>query len=154
MASSKRVKKVYVCPTCKGNGYVKVACIYEKEDMVHQCWDCESQGEIYDYEIMKIFCSRRRDVNTLMIDDTDKAYIAGLFDGEGSIHIRRGLEKKKKHKGKPGYRLSNSLCVLVMEITMTDRSVLMWVHESLGVGTLTPKKVKGNRVDGTPYLKQ
>jgi len=49
MASSKKVKKVYICPTCKGNGYVKVACIYEKEDMVHQCWDCESQGELYDY---------------------------------------------------------------------------------------------------------
>ena len=46
-----------------------------------------------------------------MIEDTDKAYIAGLFDGEGSIHIRRGIEKKKKHKNKPGYRLSNSLCV-------------------------------------------
>jgi intein/homing endonuclease len=30
-----------------------------------------------------------------MIPDTDKAYIAGLFDGEGSIHIRRGLEKKR-----------------------------------------------------------
>jgi hypothetical protein len=41
-----------------------------------------------------------------------------------------------------------------MEITMTDRSVLMWVHEVLNVGTLTPKKVKGKRVDGTPYLKQ
>jgi hypothetical protein len=39
-----------------------------------------------------------------MIPDTDKAYIAGLFDGEGSIHMRRGIEKKKKHKGKPGYR--------------------------------------------------
>ena len=88
-----------------------------------------------------------------MIPDTDKAYIAGLFDGEGSIHMRRGIEKKKKHKGKPGYRLSNSLR-LSMEITMTDRSVLMWVYETLGVGTLTPKKVKGKRVDGTPYLKQ
>jgi len=88
-----------------------------------------------------------------MIPDTDKAYIAGLFDGEGSIHMRRGIEKKKKHKGKPGYRLSNSLR-LSMEITMTDRSVLMWVHEVLGVGTLTHKKVKGKRVDGTPYLKQ
>ena len=88
-----------------------------------------------------------------MIDDTDKAYIAGLFDGEGSIHIRRGLEKKKKHKGKPGYRYSNSLR-LSMEITMTDRSVLTWLHGVVGVGTLTPKKVKGNRVDGTPYLKQ
>ena len=151
MASSKRVKRVYICPTCKGNGYVKVACIYEKEDMVHQCWDCESQGEIYDYENEDL--AWRRDVDTLMIDDTDKAYIAGLFDGEGSIHIRRGLEKKKKHKGKPGYRYSNSLR-LSMEITMTDRSVLTWLHGVVGVGTLTPKKVKGKRVDGTPYLKQ
>ena len=32
-----------------------------------------------------------------MIPDVDKAYIAGLFDGEGSIHMRRGIEKKKKH---------------------------------------------------------
>jgi len=87
------------------------------------------------------------------MEDVDKAYIAGLFDGEGSIHIRRGIEKKKKHKGKPGYRLSNSMRIS-MEITMTDRSVLIWVHEVLGVGTLTPKKVKGNRSDGTPYLKQ
>jgi len=37
---------------------------------------------------------------------------------------------------------------------MTDRSVLMWVHEVLGVGTLTDKPRKGKRVDGTPYLKQ
>ena len=87
-----------------------------------------------------------------MIGEVDIAYIAGLFDGEGSINIKRGIEKKKKHKGK-GYRTSNSMRIS-MEITMTDRSVLMWVHEVLGVGTLTPKKVKGKRVDGTPYLKQ
>jgi len=54
-----------------------------------------------------------------MIHETDRAYIAGLFDGEGSIHFKRGIEKKKKHKGKPGYRLSNSLR-LSMEITMTE----------------------------------
>jgi hypothetical protein len=87
-----------------------------------------------------------------MIPETDKAYIAGLFDGEGSIHFKRGIEKKKKHKGK-GYRNSNSLR-LSMEITMTDRSVLIWVHEVLGVGTLTNKPRKGKRVDGTPYLMQ
>tara|TARA_B100000927_G_scaffold257610_1_gene225625 strand:+ start:63 stop:515 length:453 start_codon:yes stop_codon:yes gene_type:complete len=86
------------------------------------------------------------------IADTDKAYIAGLFDGEGSIHFKRGVEKKKKHKGS-GYRLSNSMRIS-MEITMTDRSVLMWVHEVLGVGTLRKKPRKGKRVDGTPYLMQ
>jgi len=37
---------------------------------------------------------------------------------------------------------------------MTDRSVLLWVHEVLGVGTLTDKPRKGFRVDGTRYLKQ
>ena len=87
-----------------------------------------------------------------MIHETDRAYIAGLFDGEGSIHFKRGIEKKKKHKGK-GYRTSNSLR-LSMEITMTDESVLRWVHEVLGVGTLNKKPRKGRRVDGTKYLMQ
>jgi len=86
-----------------------------------------------------------------MIPDTDKAYIAGLFDGEGSIHFKRAPEKKKKHRGKPGYRWSNSLR-LSMEITMTDQSVLRWVHEVLGVGTLNKKPRKGKRVDDTKYL--
>ena len=87
-----------------------------------------------------------------MIAQTDIAYIAGLFDGEGSIHFKRGPEKKKKHKGE-GHRISNSMRIS-MEITMTDHSVLIWVHEVLGVGTLTPKKVKGFRKDGTKYLNQ
>ena len=57
------------------------------------------------------------------MNDTDVAYIAGLFDGEGSINIRRAFEKKKNHK-KNGYRMSNSIRIS-MEITMTDRSVLI-----------------------------
>ncbi len=87
-----------------------------------------------------------------MMSEVDMAYIAGLFDGEGSIHFKRGIEKKKKHKG-DGYRYSNSMRIS-MEITMTDYSVLVWVHEVLGVGTLRPKRVKGLRKDGTKYLKQ
>ena len=87
-----------------------------------------------------------------MIAQTDIAYIAGLFDGEGSIHFKRGPEKKKKHNG-TGHRISNSMRIS-MEITMTDESVLIWLHEVLGVGTLTPKKVKGRRKDGTKYLNQ
>jgi|TARA_A100000172_G_scaffold10849_1_gene5785 hypothetical protein len=88
-----------------------------------------------------------------MIAETDRAYIAGLFDGEGSLHFKRAPEKKKRHKGKPGYRMSNSMRIS-MEITMTDQSVLIWVHEVLGVGTLTKKPRKGRRVDGTKYLMQ
>ena len=87
-----------------------------------------------------------------MINDTDKAYIAGLFDGEGTIHFRRGPEKKKKHKGE-GYRISNSMRIS-MEIAMTDRSVLIWLHEVLGVGTVIKKPRKGLRKNGTKYLMQ
>ena len=87
-----------------------------------------------------------------MVSETDIAYIAGLFDGEGSIHIKRGVENKKKHTGE-GRRISNSMRIS-MEITMTDESVLKYVHEVLGVGTLNRKPRKGKRKDGTKYLMQ
>ena len=38
-----------ICDTCKGNGYVKVIHTDEKEH-VHQCWECDSEGEFYVYE--------------------------------------------------------------------------------------------------------
>ena len=41
-----KVKKI-ICPTCKGNGFVKVAS-YDHGEMVHQCWDCDSEGEFYE----------------------------------------------------------------------------------------------------------
>ena len=45
MAKLKKARlKKYICSTCKGNGFVKVASIME-EDTVHQCWDCDSEGE-------------------------------------------------------------------------------------------------------------
>ena len=88
-----------------------------------------------------------------MVSELDRAYIAGLFDGEGTIHFKRGMEKKKKHRNKPGYRYSNSLR-LSMEIAMTDESVLIWLHQTLGIGTLNKKPRKGLRKDGTPYLMQ
>ena len=81
-----------------------------------------------------------------MIPDTDKAYIAGLFDGEGSIHFKR--KKKKKRSG------TYNCMRISMEITMTDKSVLTWVHEVLGCGTFTKKPRKGLRKDGTKYLVQ
>ena len=43
-----RVHKA-ICEVCKGNGYVKVIHIDEKEH-VHQCWECDSEGEFYVYQ--------------------------------------------------------------------------------------------------------
>ena len=88
----------------------------------------------------------------MTITNEQAAYIAGLFDGEGSIYFAKRPEKKKKHKG-PGYRTSISQRIS-MEITMTDKSVLKWVHEVLGVGTLNKKPRKGYRKDGTKFLMQ
>ena len=42
-----RLKKL-ICSTCKGNGYVKVASLEKDESTVHQCWDCNSEGEFYE----------------------------------------------------------------------------------------------------------
>jgi len=38
-----------ICDVCKGNGYVKVIHVDEK-DHIHQCWECDSEGEFYVYE--------------------------------------------------------------------------------------------------------
>ena len=87
-----------------------------------------------------------------MISSEDIAYIAGLFDGDGSIYYAKRIEKKKKHNGK-GYRTSMSQRIS-MEVTMTDESVIRWLHEVLKVGTVVKKPRKGLRKDGTKYLMQ
>ena len=43
-----RVHKA-ICDVCKGNGYVKVVHVDHKNH-VHQCWECDSEGEFYVYE--------------------------------------------------------------------------------------------------------
>ena len=40
------VKKV-ICPTCNGNGFVSNVNMEDGEKYVHQCWDCDSEGEYY-----------------------------------------------------------------------------------------------------------
>ncbi len=87
-----------------------------------------------------------------MISQSDISYIAGIFDGEGSLYFARRREKKKKHNGK-GYRYCMSQRIS-MEITMTDEYVIRWIHEMLGVGTVVKKPRKGLRKDGTKYLMQ
>ena len=87
-----------------------------------------------------------------MISETDVAYIAGLFDGEGCVQVKQYTEKKKKHKGK-GYR-TTKVWRVNMEIAMTDESVIYWVHDVLGVGSVRIKPRKGLRKDVTKFLTQ
>ena len=80
------------------------------------------------------------------------AYIAGLFDGEGSLQYKRKWEKKKKHNGK-GYR-DTYVWRINMEIAMTDESVIRWVHEVLGVGSVVKRNIKGKTKGGGKYKTQ
>ena len=45
-----RVHKA-ICNVCNGNGFVKITDREDpKEVNVHQCWECDSEGEIYVYK--------------------------------------------------------------------------------------------------------
>ena len=51
MAKLKRVKMI--CNVCHGNGYIRVATgdtslDFRDNSQVHQCWECESEGEFYE----------------------------------------------------------------------------------------------------------
>ena len=63
---------ITICPTCKGNGYLKVAT--EGKDQVHQCWDCD-RSEEHTSELQSqstisyaVFCLKKKNktsINTL-----------------------------------------------------------------------------------------
>ena len=63
---------------------------------------------------------------------SEAAYIAGLFDGEGCVTYKRQM---KKRGDKKVYLTWN----IRMEINMTDKPSIKWVHETLGVGTFGEK---------------
>ena len=63
----------------------------------------------------------------------DAAYIAGLFDGEGCVTYKQRM--KKRGEDKKAYPTWD----IRMEVNMTNKSVIQWVHETLGVGTFGKK---------------
>ena len=83
-----------------------------------------------------------------MPTQTEIAYLAGLFDGEGCIQIKKQWEAKKR-AGKPKrykvWRIS-------MEISMTDKDIIDWVHKTVGVGTVLIN-VKNKSPSSKPHWK-
>ena len=68
------------------------------------------------------------------MNTNDAAYIAGLFDGEGCVTYSKRPRKRKGRK-KP-----SSTWNIRMEISMTDESVIRWVHDMLKVGTVNIRR--------------
>ena len=69
---------------------------------------------------------------------SDAAYVAGLFDGEGSVYIKRMNQVKHKRPGKPVHKV----WVIRMEMAMTDKEVIKWCYELFGCGHFGERKVK------------
>jgi len=65
----------------------------------------------------------------------DIAYIAGLFDGEGCVTCKKKPTKRPDRKGK----IYNQWYIRC-EISMTDKEVISWLHETLGFGWSAEKK--------------
>ena len=65
---------------------------------------------------------------------SDVAYIAGLFDGEGCVSYKQ-YNRQRKHNKKP-----YPTWQIRVEIAMTDKAVIEWLHETLGFGWSAEKK--------------
>ena len=67
----------------------------------------------------------------------DIAYVAGIFDGEGSLTYKKYKERRKK-----GNKVNYYDCWrIAMEVSMTDKNTIELIHETLMCGTVRPKKV-------------
>ena len=73
--------------------------------------------------------------------ESEIAYLAGLFDGEGHIQYKQ-YNRKRSHNKKAYPTWS-----IRMEMSMTDESVIRWFHEKAGCGTVGKRKFK------KPYAK-
>ena len=70
---------------------------------------------------------------TKFMNQNDIAYMAGLFDGEGSVTYKQYMRKRKgKTKAYPTWSIQ-------LEISMTDKEVIRWVHETLNVGSFSKR---------------
>jgi len=68
-----------------------------------------------------------------MLNSEYAAYIAGLFDGEGSITYKQYMRKRKgEKKAYPTWNIQ-------MEISMTEYSIMVWILETLGCGTVNKR---------------
>ena len=67
------------------------------------------------------------------MNTNDAAYIAGLFDGEGSVTYKQYMCKRKgQTKAYPTWSIE-------LEISMTDKEVIRWVYETLNVGSFSKR---------------
>ena len=77
---------------------------------------------------------------------TQLAYMAGLFDGEGSVDYAKRFHKRKNKPRAYWYQ-----CI-TCEMAMTDKPVMVWFHKNIGLGVLRIL-IKSKQAGGKPHHK-
>ena len=77
---------------------------------------------------------------------TQLAYMAGLFDGEGSVDYTKRFHKRKNKPRAYWYQ-----CI-TCEMAMTDKPVMVWFHENTQLGVLRIL-IKSKQAGGKPHHK-
>ena len=70
---------------------------------------------------------------------TQIAYMAGLFDGEGSVDYAKRWGTSATNKKR--YLFRRISC----EMSLTDYEVIKWFHQTIGFGRMGPRKVPEGR---------
>ena len=71
--------------------------------------------------------------------DSEIAYLAGLFDGEGSVMYKQYLEKRKN-------RPNPMFCWRIrLDVAMTDKDTIKHIYDTLMVGWWGPRTVRPGR---------
>jgi hypothetical protein len=87
-------------------------------------------AHVNSYSYCSMECRRQAPVERLSRDDL--GYLAGIFDGEGSVIINLGTTRHRGEGHAPAYQLQ-------VTISNTHRGLMEWIHASLG-GSLTAHK--------------
>ena len=77
----------------------------------------------------------------------DAAYLAGLFDGEGSVDYKQRYSTQRKNRPRK-YKVWR----ISLEMSMTDEAVIRRVHEITGVGTVR-LNIKNRSPSSKPHWK-
>jgi len=79
-----------------------------------------------------------------MLQPSELAYIAGLFDGEGCVTCKKKATKRKDRNNKV-YNQWYIRC----ELSMTDKDTVEWMHQTLNFGWCKEK-----RYNNKPHYKK
>jgi len=85
--------------------------------------------------------------NKKKMTNEELAYIAGIIDGEGCVGLYRSSSKwtGRVYKGKRYERGNTSRIAINVQVVMTNKEVISFLHKTTGLGSMRPAKTLGNR---------